>query len=175
MTKAHKLARFDTTNINPATLDATGTIPTALLDHIETPDGVNTPMFKSFLSGQQQVASYTWTQATLDGESYDTDDKFANNRFTPTVAGYYYLKAQVAWASLNDFNMSNVRIRLNGTNTLAMNSIEHDHYNGIGVSTIVYADVDDYFEMEIYQNSGVATSVNNSANNTYFMGFKLII
>ena len=31
MTKARTLAAFDTTNINPANLDATGTIPSALL------------------------------------------------------------------------------------------------------------------------------------------------
>ena len=174
MRKAHKLARFDTTKINPATLDPTGTIPTELLGDVEA-GGENTPMFRSHLMTTQQVADSTWTEALLNSELYNIGDKFDNNTFTPTVAGYYYLKAQVRWLSPNDFNQSGIRIRRNGANTIAENTSEHDDYNGIDVSTIVYADEDDYFTMEIHQNSGVLTSVNGGSNDTYFMGFKLII
>ena len=47
------------------------------------------PAFSAYKSASQTLAHNTNTLVTFDTESYDTNNNFASNRFTPTVAGYY--------------------------------------------------------------------------------------
>ena len=47
----------------------------------------NTPAFMAKIAADQDISNETWTKIVLGTEVYDTDGKFASNRFTPTVAG----------------------------------------------------------------------------------------
>jgi len=49
------------------------------------------PAFAAYASSSANISSSTWTKITLDTEIYDTNNNFASNRFTPTVAGYYLI------------------------------------------------------------------------------------
>jgi hypothetical protein len=54
----------------------------------------NTPAFEAYLSADQSVADVTYTKVAVDTEVYDTDgcyDNSTNYRFTPTVAGKYFV------------------------------------------------------------------------------------
>ena len=62
----------------------------------------NGPAFSAYLSSNQTPSASTWTKVTLDTELFDTNSNFASSRFTPTVAGYYQINAQVA----NDYGGS---------------------------------------------------------------------
>jgi hypothetical protein len=53
------------------------------------------PAFSAYLSSNQTPSASTWTKVTLDTELFDTNNNFASSRFTPTVAGYYQINAQV--------------------------------------------------------------------------------
>jgi hypothetical protein len=55
----------------------------------------NMPAFSAYLSSNQTPSASTWTKVTLDTELFDTNSNFASSRFTPTVAGYYQINAQV--------------------------------------------------------------------------------
>ena len=66
-------------------------IPTALS---------NTPAFEAYLSADQTgITDVTETKVQVNTESFDTDncyDNSTNYRFTPTVAGKYYVYGRVA-------------------------------------------------------------------------------
>jgi hypothetical protein len=62
----------------------------------------NMPAFSAYLSSNQTPSASTWTKVTLDTENFDTNNNFASSRFTPTVAGYYQINAQVG----NDYGGS---------------------------------------------------------------------
>jgi hypothetical protein len=58
----------------------------------------NTPAFQAYLSSDQTVSSGTETKIQLNTEDFDTDnayDNSSNYRFTPQVAGKYFVYATV--------------------------------------------------------------------------------
>jgi hypothetical protein len=52
-------------------------------------------VFKSNSLGTQSITANTYTKVTFDTEDFDTNNNFASSRFTPTVAGYYQVNAQI--------------------------------------------------------------------------------
>jgi hypothetical protein len=59
----------------------------------------NTPAFEASLSAQQNVANNTDVKAQCNTENFDTDgayDNATNYRFTPQVAGKYFVYGQIA-------------------------------------------------------------------------------
>ena len=46
-------------------------------------------------SDVQTLSNLTWTKVTFDTELFDTNNNFANSRFTPTVAGQYFFHADL--------------------------------------------------------------------------------
>ena len=53
-------------------------------------DGHTKPAFQAKLGSDASLSNDTVTKIAIDTEDFDTDGKFASNRFTPTVAGKYY-------------------------------------------------------------------------------------
>ena len=52
------------------------------------------------MSADQTITDNTLTKVQFDTEIFDTDSKYdhsSNYRFTPTVAGTYFLFAQGSW------------------------------------------------------------------------------
>jgi hypothetical protein len=55
-----------------------------------------TPAFFSYMSGDQNISNNTATKASFDTEDFDTNsmyDASTNYRFTPTIAGKYFVYA----------------------------------------------------------------------------------
>jgi hypothetical protein len=50
-------------------------------------------------SGTTSVSSSTLTTLTFGTEQFDTNNNFASNTFTPTVAGYYQINFGLSYAS----------------------------------------------------------------------------
>jgi hypothetical protein len=59
----------------------------------------NMPAFSAYLASAQTVTSTTVTKVAYDTEVFDTNNNFASNRFTPTVAGYYQVNATLCGQS----------------------------------------------------------------------------
>jgi len=79
-----------------------------------------TPAFEAKLSSTQSVSNNTLTKAAFATENFDTDgcyDHSSNYRFTPNVAGKYFVYAQlyVDGAANSNFNDGNAVIRKNGS------------------------------------------------------------
>ena len=97
--------------------------------------GANTPAFEAHLSGNQSISDNTITKVQCNTEIYDTGamyDNSTNYRFTPTVAGKYFVYGTIcsfAGDAANELNMSRVYIYKNG-------SIYKDQYSDYSGSPI---------------------------------------
>ncbi len=98
-----------------ATLGGAGTVDLSSATVTLNSSMKNTPAFAATLASQiSGVTTNTWTKLPLASEIYDTNncfDNVTNYRFTPNVAGKYWLSASfVAFSS--DNNLQNVRIKI---------------------------------------------------------------
>ena len=140
---------------------------------------VMTPAFSAYVGTLNSVANNTTTVVTGFSERFDSNSKFdtSTGRFTPGETGRYifYLHARINQAS----SRFQVLLGKNGSNCPdADGNIESENYGHgsntyIGVNGFAITecdDVNDYFTMRVWQNSG--SSQTFYTNN--FMGFKLI-
>ena len=86
--------------------------------------GQNYPAFEAYGSANQTgISSGTWTKIAYNTERFDTNsmyDNSTNYRFTPTIAGKYFVYLQVAVFSETNFKLyvANGAIYKNGTRYL---------------------------------------------------------
>ena len=138
----------------------------------------NNPSFLSYRSGGSSggsVSSATATIVTLDTEVFDTDGKFdtSNGRFTPGIAGKYFLYASARFQSSDDFDTFEVAIYKNGSSELARFQDRHEHFS-VGVTSVV-ADLNttDYINLRVYQGSGSTLQISGFQNVTFMGGFRI--
>ena len=114
------------------TLDAPAVAGTTVLTLPATSGTVmvNGPAFSAYLGAAQNITNVTDTVILFDNENFDTNSNYstANGRFTPTVAGYYQVNANVALLG-NTITLASANIRKNtnimafvGTTAFAFNS-----------------------------------------------------
>ena len=135
----------------------------------------NTPAFHAHLGSNQTVAHNTVTKINFNTEIFDSDgtyDNSTNYRFTPGVAGKYFIYYQVQNQNQTDYIY--VRIRKNGSDIQV-----ETHYTGADVDdtskgfTIVDSDADDYFEIHLQQTKGSDAVVRSGNAYTFFGGFRI--
>jgi len=82
---------------------------------------INYPAFEAYGSARMTgVADNAWTKLTMDAEKFDTNsmyDASSNYRFTPTVAGKYYVYGMTGIFSETNYklNVVNIAIYKNGS------------------------------------------------------------
>jgi len=136
--------------------------------------GANTPFFLADGSGSLTLTNDTNTLVSILAETYDTGSTFASNRFTPAVAGYYYLEGQVSINNRTAGTQLISKIYKNGSQISYANAVAegtNNTYTAI-TSVIDLANTTDYYELYVYQNTGGGANMN--AGYTWFKGFKLI-
>ena len=139
--------------------------------------GTNTPFFLANVTTAQTLASGTATKVTGFADIYDTSNTFASNRFTPGVAGYYYLEGSVSLNTPNSSTYLQSQIYKNGSLIAwSIDILGSGNTALVTASIIDLADSNDYYEMYIRQNSGGNIGLNVSASAKYnrFLGYKLI-
>ena len=106
------------------TLGASGeTITTASGAKFSGITGQNYPAFEAYLSASQTVSDGVTTKVQFDAEDLDTDncyDNSTNYRFTPTVAGKYFVFSTT--------------MHLNTSNSNLVNMINYIYKNGSSIS-----------------------------------------
>ena len=136
----------------------------------------NTPLFRAYLgSPDQTIANNTWTKVRYDTETFDPSgvyDHSSNYRFTPGVAGYYFINAQVTSSDVSDWNKFMLRVYKNGSAVAGM-QVRHTYADSITISTIDLSDADDYYEIFVYQNSGSNKDIRNLDMDNSFQAFKV--
>jgi hypothetical protein len=149
--------------------------------------GTNTPAFRAFMNANQNLVNSTVTKIDQFGtEDFDTNSDFASNRFTPTVAGKYFVYAQLGFtnsvlADVSEF--AKTMIYKNGSE-LVRNFIDPKdtaQFNQAGcyVATVVEMNgSSDYLEVYAIAISGTGSGnvpkVGNGTTQSFFGAYKII-
>lgn len=121
--------------------------------------------FGAYHNTTQAISSGSWYQIAFNTEEFDTNNNFALNAFTPTVAGYYQLNANVYWSG----GLSETRIAVYKNGSVFKLGANAYYGYTVGVSTIVYANgTTDTFT--IYGYTASSQSVSAGPQNAYFNG-----
>ena len=120
----------------------------------------NGPAFSAYYTGAgQNIASGAYVKIALNTENFDTNNNFdstTNYRFTPTVAGYYQISAQVTLGAIGTPGRGNTIIYRNGTQYKSGNLTLGNGSNNVGsaLSVLIYFNGStDYVELYAFQNS----------------------
>ena len=117
----------------------------------------NRPAFKANVGSTFAVADQTLVKFAGTTEVFDTDncyDNSTNYRFTPNVAGKYFVYGMGRFETSADFNYIELALRKNGSN-LSNNNHSNRHYDTIVTTTLVDMNgSSDYLELFVYQESG---------------------
>ena len=142
------MGTLKTTNIQTLTGSGTLTLGTSG-ETLALGSGVTSnlmyPAFEAYLSADQAVSDATVTKVQFDTEVLDTDnmyDNTTNYRFTPTVAGKYYVYARVQSDTqvASNFQQAQIKIYKNGSRVAQtqMNMASNQPENlGVNVHNIV--------------------------------------
>ena len=134
----------------------------------------NDPSFHAYNPQNGSVANDTSVVVSNNTELLDSSAAYDTStyKFTPQVAGYYFLYANVRYQSgTTDFDRINLRITKNGSAALHARNNNKD-YSTVCVSGTVQANgSSDYFQMTSYQNSGGSINITTDDEFTYFGGF----
>jgi len=117
----------------------------------------------------QSIVDSTWTPLAFNSERFDTDtmhDNVTNNlRLTCKTEGRYIITGNVAFAS-NSVGTRMARILLNGITPIIMKTINPvtGSSTRTDITTIYDLAVNDYIQLDVFQSSGGALSIEASAN-----------
>jgi hypothetical protein len=138
-------------------------------DEIDIPSGGYTEGARVYDDAVRSIPSGSWTKRAFPHERWDTDtihDNVTNNsRLTCKTAGKYLIVGQVAMVMLSGKEL-NASILLNGATYISLNGLTAavaTSFNCI-VSTVYELAVNDYVELQILHNNGVATNDASTAN-----------
>jgi len=147
--------------------------------------GVNTPAFEAYDESIQSMSDYTWTKLDVATENFDTNNNFDNSamRFTPTVAGKYFLyaKGDCDASGYEDMRSSEVAFYKNGSIVTYTNArvLQGGNTSNAGTVSANFTSVtltlngsSDY--VEIYGRINALDNSNVSVMNTIFGGYKII-
>ena len=151
--------------------DATGTVLSTATAGVP----VNGPAFSATTTTAQSFSNNTFTKAQFNIETFDTNtnyDNATNYRFTPTVAGYYQINGNIAFAG-SALGFVQVAIYKNGAlflmgSATANNTSIGGQANASGV--ISFNGSTDYVEFYGWQNSGGALALNPGTGQNTFSG-----
>jgi len=143
--------------------------------------GKNTPAFSVGKSGDQSIDnSETMTKVTWDTEHLDSDNTFASDKFTPAVAGEYFISFnfRVQNNGDNEVNIIVAKIYKNGSvlhNTDSRVDFRSNKGRGAGITctVLVNLDTDDYIEFYGGNNAAGGTST-IQYRGTLAQGFRII-
>jgi len=138
----------------------------------------NSPYFRATQNSAQSISASTTTLINYDtvgynigGGTYDT----TNKRYTPGVAGRYFVSAWVFIKyAVSTGQRIDLHIRKNGSNIIGARWRETgdlDGANSAFVQGIVTLDDNDYIDAAMFQTSGSSRSMDNNEYFTFFEGF----
>jgi hypothetical protein len=141
------------------------------------------PAFEAHSDSNQTVTDNTFTKVSLQTEVLDTNSNFDNSsnyRFTPTVAGKYYIEGQVEGGADGNDRLRNVYALIYKNGSSYKESRINFHGADITLSVIqVSAIVDmngssDYVELFGAVDSTTGTvQFREGTKSTYFLGYRL--
>ena len=150
-----------------------------------TMSGQNYPAFRAYVNGTTTISDNVFTKIQFNTEVYDTDNTYdptTNYRFTPNVAGKYFVYSSLIVESDTTRRIEYVwyTIYKNGNEIYRVNpvySADNISWSTTGViaNTVEMNGTTDYLEIygAIDVTSGTA-KFDSSTLNTYFGAYKII-
>ena len=139
--------------------------------------GDNTPGFYAYASSGTACSAGADTKIIFQTEIYDTDSKYdvSNGRFTPTVAGKYFVAAQIMLVSAQDGANYQCILKKNGSVYAKSQDYMYGGDYSTNLSSVVDLDTDDYIEIFVYHNSAGGTKNTSTADKfNFFSAYKII-
>ena len=147
----------------------------------------NAPAFLAKMSGDQTLTDEAENKVQFDTEVFDTDGKYdhaTNYRFTPTVAGTYFIFAQAHGKSNANGQLADLRIiiKKNGTSLYSTRHNPATNYANqiaLNIQIMDIANTTDYYEVFLFindTNTGTAPTIEHDENGvaSWFGAYKLI-
>ena len=145
--------------------------------------GQNYPAFEAFLNANQSISDSTATKVQFNSKRFDTDTCYDNStdyRFTPTVAGRYYLYANVVF-QLDDYQIYQgvIYFYKNGSNYCSFGTVDGAGSTfGVPISTSAIIDMNgttDYIEVfgQIIRHSSTGNRFGTEYRGTYFGAYRI--
>lgn len=143
-------------------------------------DKINAPAFEAYNNGNQSLSDATATKLEFDTEVYDTNSAYSSNRFTPGVAGKYFIYSKSHFGTGSDTTLIRCYyyIYKNGSSYAMTNFDTRAGGNFRVLPNHISATLDlnatDYVEIYAYVDvsSGSITGP-NSGEKQIFGGYKL--
>ena len=136
---------------------------------------VNGPAFSANTVTAQSFTNSTFTKVQFNVETFDTNSNYdptTNYRFTPTVAGYYQINANISMGG-SAIGATQVAIYKNGGQFISGSGIPNNTNIGgmaMAASVIYFNGSTDYVEFYAWQNSGGALTLQTTVGNNTFSG-----
>lgn len=132
----------------------------------------NAPAFSAHGTAGQSLANGVWTKIAFNTELFDTNSNYDTSlyRFTPTVAGYYQINANI-FTTANAAGLGFISIYKNGSVYVYGNVIANSNGGYITIHSLVNCNGStDYIEIYALQNSGVSLTFGSSNAQFQFSG-----
>ena len=126
------------------------------------------PAFRAVNTGSQSVSANVFTKVAFQSEIFDTANCFdsgSSYRFTPNVAGYYFVVASLNLTLGGYTNaFANCAIYRNGSSFKEMTSQPtNGNYSGVTSTLLVYMNgTTDYLEVYTISNQSISVIANNA-------------
>jgi len=130
----------------------------------------NTPYFFAYRgTSEQSIDDATQTIIEYNAELYDSGSCFDTGtyKFTPNVAGKYWIQATVRMADSTNADNINLEIWKSGA-TVSRTNMSNRNYTSVWNSVIVDMDgSSDYIQAKIYQDTGGSANIGMNSDSTY--------
>jgi len=143
----------------------------------------NAPAFEAELGSDQTISNLSTTKAQFNTELFDTDNKYDNSsnyRFTPGIAGKYYVYTNIG-VKVGAFEIQqlNTHIYKNGSDYRTFQGYDSGNVASRGYFAAAVMDLNATDYVEIYvtvrQGTGSGTMfISADSNVSYFGAYKLI-
>ena len=132
------------------------------------------PTFSAYMASSMLPSQSTWTKATFNTTSFDTDSDFdtTNYRFVPSKAGKYAVFANIyiSYGASNTATTEVLAVRKNNTDVLYYrHSITSGGFNSsLALSGVIEMNgTTDYLDVWLFSNSAVPTTGNGTTQTNF--------
>jgi hypothetical protein len=154
-----------------------GGLPDATIQQADLAANVagNGPAFRANTVTSQTITSNTFTKIAYNVEEFDTNSNYdptTNHRFTPTVAGYYQVNANVSLGA-GTVGYVQCSIYKNGYQYVIGSAVPNNGTVGgmVVAAAVLYLNGStDYVEFYVWQNQGSSINLQTSTGFNTFSG-----
>jgi len=173
ITFTQALTIFNSSGVGVGTNTDPGASNFSVAGEIYCTKGVGSlPTFNVYNSNSQTISVSTLTVIQFNSKDYDTNSNYdtTNYWFKPTVAGYYNFQANVVLAT-GATECVMLLLKNGSIFKYIGGGLSTGSYNSMGGSVTVSANGStDYFQIAIYQWTGIGVPTTAGTSNTWFAG-----